>query len=70
MRRVPFQEFHQPVNPELWVTPDEQVNVVRQDLQLNEFLPPALNLLGQNNLEPFIYGGINTLRRYFGQNTT
>ena len=47
-----FQEFHQSVNQ---VTPDEQMNVLRHDLQLNEFLPPSFKLLGQNNFEPFIY---------------
>jgi hypothetical protein len=30
------------------------MDVIGQDLHLNEFLPPSLDLLGKDNLEPFI----------------
>ncbi len=56
MRTVPFQQFHQTVDAELRVTPHEQMHMIGQDLPLNEFLPPAFDLLRQDNLQTFIYG--------------
>jgi hypothetical protein len=49
-----LEQFHQPVHAEPRITPDEQMHMIRQDLQLDEVLPPALDLLGEDNLQAFI----------------
>jgi hypothetical protein len=43
------------MNTELRVTADEQMHVIGHDLKLDEFLPPACDLLGTNRFEPFVY---------------
>jgi hypothetical protein len=50
-----LEQFHQPVNAELRITPDEQMHMIRQDLQLDEFLPLSLDLLGEDNLQALVY---------------
>jgi hypothetical protein len=53
-----LEQFHQAMDAELRVTPHEQVDVIGQDLHLNEFLPPPLDLLAKDPLQPLIIGSI------------
>jgi hypothetical protein len=55
VRAVAFEQLHQTVNAELRIAANEQMDVIGHDLQLDEVLPPALDLLSENRFEPFIY---------------
>jgi hypothetical protein len=50
-----LEQFHQPVNAEPRITPDEQMHMIRQDLQLDEVLPLSLDRLGEDNLQALVY---------------
>ena len=56
MGAVPLERLHQPVHADLRLAAHQQLHVVGQDLPLDEVLPPALDLLGKDNFEPFVYG--------------
>ncbi len=59
-RRAAFDEFDELVNSKLRVNPAEQMNVVKQDFQFNEF---ALSFLGD-----FMDNGFQPLGDVGGQN--
>ena len=58
------------VNAELRVAAYQQMNVVGHDLNFDELLSPLFYNLPNDSFEPSSMGGIKTLRRYLGQNTT
>ena len=55
MRARAFEQLDEPVNAELRITADEQMYVIGHDLHLDQLLPPPLELLDQDKLQPFIY---------------
>jgi hypothetical protein len=55
MRAVAVEQLEEPVNAELRITGNEQTHVVWHDLQLDQLLPSAFDLLGKDNLQPLIY---------------
>jgi hypothetical protein len=60
VRGIALEQLHQPVHPELRITADEQMHVIGHDLKLDEFLPPAFDLLGKDSFETLVY----RLRQY------
>jgi hypothetical protein len=50
-----LEQFHPPIDADLWVTPHEQMHVVGQDFRFDQLLPPPLDLLDKDNLQPLIY---------------
>jgi hypothetical protein len=50
-----LKQFHQPVNADLRIAAREQMDMVRQDFQLDEVLPLTLDLLGEDNFQPLVY---------------
>jgi hypothetical protein len=58
------------VNSKLKVTSDKQVNMVRHDLYLNEFLPHSSICSVMITCSRISIGGESTLRLYLEQNIT
>ena len=56
-RRAPLQQFHQPVNAELRVAIDEQVDVIRHDFLFEDYRIPFPAYLREDRLEPVIHAG-------------
>src|SRR5260221_14648146 len=50
-----LEPFHQPVNATLRIAANEQMYMIGHDRYFDQLLPPSLDLLSQDNLEPFIY---------------
>ncbi len=44
------------MDTELWVTSNNEVDMIGQDFHLNQFLPPLLYCFQNDSLKPFIYG--------------
>src|SRR5262249_43239666 len=53
-RRPPLSEFNEPMDAELWINFDEQVDVIRHDLHLDDLRSCFLGDLPDDSLEPFI----------------
>lgn len=54
-RACTLDELDQPVNTELRVTPNQQVNVLRHYFHFDELLPPLFYYLKNDSFKPFIY---------------
>lgn len=58
----PLDELNQPMNTELRVTTNQQVNMVRHDFHFNELLSPFFNYLKNDSFKTLIY--------WWGKHTT
>ena len=54
-RRAPLDHLHHPMNPKLGIDFDQQVNMVRHDLNFDDFTLEFLGALLDDNLQPCVY---------------